>query len=218
MPRVRGPTIALAALLMLASGAAAASAPVVSTDRGCYLVGQTVRVSGSGFAAGRAYDIAVDGVDFGGARTDASGTFTAHLVPGGLPADVAQSVDQVSASDGSSEAETEFTLTRSAGARFMASRGDPRGLRAPFQIWGFSLHGTVRSVYVHYVGPSGQPRETVRLGQTSGQCGYLLTPRTRFFPFSPSTGRWALQVDTQSRYASHPRGPVARIYVQIARG
>ncbi len=215
---MRSVAIVLGVVLLSAVEAAAVTAPVVQTEHGCYLVGQTVHFSGGGLAASRAYEVAVDGVDFGQSETDASGAFHGHLLPGGLPAGSPQSVDRLEVTDGSSDAATSFTVTRSAGARFLASRGDPRRLRASFQVWGFATNGSRHDTYVHYVSPSGQPSDTVRLGRTGGQCGYLLTPRMRFFPFSPSTGRWTLQVDTVARYSTHPSGPVARISVQIARG
>ena len=218
MPAVRGVGIVIAVAAVVVARAAAAAAPTVQTDRGCYLVGQSVSFNGSGFAPQRSYDTSIDGVDFGQSQTDSSGAFHAHLVPGGLPAGSPQSVEELEVTDGSSDASTTFTVTRAAGARFLASHGNPRTLRASFQVWGFSLDGSPHAVYMHYVSPGGQLRDTVPLGRTSGQCGYLLTPRMRFFPFSPSTGRWTLQADPQPRYSSQARGPVARIYVQIARG
>jgi hypothetical protein len=198
--------------------ALAAASPTVHTGHGCYLVGQAVRFAGSGFAPARSYEVAVDGVDFGQSRTDSAGALRTSLVPGGLPAGVPQSVEQLDISDGSSDAVTSFTLTRSAGARFLASRGDPRTLSAPFQLWGFALDGVSHTTYLHYVDPAGRERTTVTLGRSSGQCGYLVTHRVRVFPFSPSTGTWTLQIDTQPAYSSRPSGAVARISVRIARG
>lgn len=199
--------------------ASAASAPVVRTTAGCYPVGKTVHLIGSGFAPDRAYDVAIDGVDFGQDTTDASGSFHTHLIPGGLGAGVVQSVDRLDVTDGTSDARAVFTVSRSAGARFEATRGDPRTLRAPFQVWGFNLQGAPgEAIYLHYVSPAGQARDTVHLGRAGGQCGYLVTKPLRFFPFSPLTGAWTLQVDTWPRYSRRPSGPVARISVQIARG
>lgn len=232
---VRGVATALAILLTgaLAVGAAvgragggaawaatgtAGGGASVSASRGCYLVGQTVHFNGNGFAASRIYDVTIDGVDFGQDTTDSAGSFTAHVVPGGLPAGVPQSVEELAVSDGSTQASTRFTLTRAAGARFLASRGSPGSLRAPFQVWGFSSSGAPLGVYVHYVSPSRRVQSTVSLGRTGGQCGYLQTKPMRVFPFSPSTGTWTLQVDSQRGYSSRPSGPAARIYVTIARG
>jgi hypothetical protein len=218
MPPVRVAWVAIGGLLASAAVAVAAGPARVLTTRGCYLVGQSVRFAGSGLAPRRAYEVAIDGVDFGQSRTDATGAFHARVIPGGLPAGSAQSVDQLDVTDGSSDASATFTVTRAAGARFLASRGDPRRLRAPFQVWGFSPSGTPREIYVHYVSPSGQVPDTTDLGRAGGQCGYRLTPPVRFFPFSPSTGTWTLQVDTSRRYERRPAGPVARIVVRIASG
>ena len=213
--------IAIALVVCAGSGAAATAAgslPAVQTSRGCYLVGQSVSLTGKGFAPSRTYDVTVDGVDFGQSRTDSTGALSARFIPGGLGAGVVQSIDRLEVSDGSGVARAGFTVTRQTGARFEASRGNPRRLRAPFQAWGFALDGTPHPLYLHYVSPAGKPRSTVPLGRAAGQCGYLRTPPMRLFPFSASVGRWTLQVDTQPGYAARPAGPLARIVVVIARG
>lgn len=196
---------------------AAARGPSVKTNRSCYAVGQAVVVTGSRFAPDQLYDLAVDDVDFGQNRTNADGGFTTQLVPGGFDAGVVQSVDILDATDGTRQANTNFTVTRRPGARFLAATGNPRTLRARFQVWGFGLHGhPVRHVYLHYIAPSGQLRATVALGRTGGQCGYLLTRPLRVFPFQPSVGNWRLQIDATHGYTRHTRDPVAQIRVQVA--
>jgi hypothetical protein len=199
------------------AGAATSGKATVKTDQGCYVVGNSVALYGSGFAHLRTYDVAVDGVDFGQAKTDADGGFATHFSPGGLGAGVVQNVHRVDATDGTSDAAATFTVTRQTGGRFEVGRGDPRRLRAPFQAWGFSMDGTARALYLHYVSPTGKARTSVSLGKTGGQCGYLVTRRIRMFPFSPSVGRWTLQVDTASAYSAKPTGPWTRIRVVIRR-
>ncbi len=203
---------------LIASGLAlgASGGATVRTGRGCYVVGQSVTVIGSGFAPNRTFEVAIDGVDFRTEKTDAAGGFRASLAPGGLGANIVQHVDHLNATDGTHSADTTFTVTRTAGARFLATRGNPNTLRAPFQVWGFAPDGRPRNVYVHYVSPSGAMRQTVALGKTGGQCGYLKTGPLRVFPFSPSRGNWTLQVDTRASYTRHPRGPLWRIMVQIS--
>jgi len=210
--------VTLLAGTMCGGVALAAAGPSVKTDHSCYTVGAPVGLAGTGFAANRGYDVTVDGVDFGQSSTDSSGGFSTQLVPGGLPAGVPQRVDQLEVTDGTSDAATSFTVTRPTGARFGAARGNARQLRAPFQAWGFSLDGTRPTLYVHYVAPTGRARTTVTLGRTTGQCGYLATAPLRLFPFTPSAGRWTLQVDSASAYSSQPSGPMARITVVIRRG
>lgn len=213
----------LARALALGAGAAAsvsglafgAGTPSLHTNRSCYVVSQPVRVTGSGFAPGRPYVLSIDGVFFGQASTDAQGSFSPQIVPGGLPAGVAQAVDQIEASDGSSTADATFTLTRSAGARFLRVSGKGASLKAPLEVWGFSLSGARRTVYLHYVTPAGRSRSNVKLGHTGGQCGYLRSSTKPLFPFGASPGTWTYQVDTKARYSRHPGGPVGRIEVTV---
>ena len=129
---------------------------------------------------------------------------------------VAQHVEALTASDGTSQARTSVTLTLRAGARFLATHGSAGSLRAPVELWGFSPDGPRRSAYLHYVSPARRLRTTVALGQTGGQCGYLRTGSIRVFPFTPSKGSWVFQIDTQHGYSPHPAGAVARFTVRVA--
>jgi hypothetical protein len=208
-----------------ATAAAASATPTLHTNQGCYLVGQRVAITGSGFAASRMYQVAVDGINFGVSTTDASGAFNAALIPGGLGANVVQEAHGLSATDGTALTRTTFTVTRTTGARILAGTGTAATLHAPFQVWGFGLvHGRPTAtpgparlpVYVHYLGPRKRLTRTVALGTTRGQCGYLRTAARHVFPFIPSRGSWTLQVDSQRVYAAHPLGPVARIPVRVS--
>ena len=202
-------------LIVAGSALAASSGPTASTNRSCYLVGQPVQFSGSGFAASRTFVVSIDGIYFGASKTNSSGKFATSLRPGGLGADQAQRVVHLDATDGTATAGAVFTVTRSTGARFIASSGNPHTLRAPFEIWGFGLDGMPQTVYLHYISPLARVRLTVMLGRTGGQCGYLRTSTRRVFPFSASLGNWTLQLDTRANYSSRPGGPVARIRVMI---
>ncbi|HEY5316831.1 MAG TPA: hypothetical protein VIJ20_02550 [Solirubrobacteraceae bacterium] len=206
--------------------ALASATPMLHTNQACYLVGQRVAITGSGFAAARGYEVAVDGIDFGMSTTDATGGFTASLIPGGLGANVVQAVHTLSATDGTNLTHSTFTVTRTTGARILASTGTVARLRAPFQVWGFALeagkpvayalNGTRLPLYVHYLSPKRRLRTTIALGRTGGQCGYLRTSARRVFPFTPSRGSWTLQVDSNRTYSAHPAGPAARIRVRVS--
>ncbi|MBV9836890.1 MAG: hypothetical protein JO156_02140 [Solirubrobacterales bacterium] len=195
---------------------AAPTRPSVRTDRGCYLVGQRVHLQGAAFAPQRSYEVAIDGVDFGQRITGGQGQFSSSLVPGGLLAGFAQHVYRLEASDGTSTADTSFTVTRRTGARLLASSGNPNSLRTPFQVWDFAPNAHSVPVYLHYVAPTGTPRLTIQLGQTGGQCGYLRTGSRKVFPFLPSAGTWIFQLDTSPTFTPDPGGPVARIRVRIS--
>ncbi|MDQ6777363.1 MAG: hypothetical protein M3071_14350 [Actinomycetota bacterium] len=208
-----------------ATAAAASATPTLHTSQGCYLVGQRVAITGTGFAAARTYQVAVDGLDFGFSTTDASGAITGSLIPGGLGANVVQEAHVLSASDGTTQTDTTFTVTRTTGARIVTTTGAAATLGAPFQVWGFALdHGKPTSasgptrlpVYVHYVDPHKHAITTVPIGHTRGQCGYLRTRARRVFPFVPSRGTWTLQVDSEAVYSAHPVGPEANIPVKVS--
>jgi len=208
--------LAVSALGASGAAAAAAQSPSVSAGRGCYVVGRAVALSGSGFASRREYVVSVDGIYFGESTTRANGTFSSSLRPGGLGAGVAQQVEQLEVTDGTMVADASFTLTRATGARFLATGGSAGALRAPFEAWDLSPSGVQRTAYLHYLRPSGAPQETVELGVTSGQCGYLRTAKRKVFPFAPYPGTWTFQIDTRKAYSPHPGGPVARIRVGVA--
>jgi hypothetical protein len=197
--------------------AVALAQPSISTDRGCYLVGQTVNLSGQGFTPDSAYVVSLDGVYLGTRTADSHGNFAIPLHPGGLPAGAAQHMDHVKVSDGTNTGTATFTVTRSTGARILTSgSGSAQSIQARFQVWGFSLTGTPRQVYVHYVDPSGSQQARTLLGRIGGQCGYFTFPRQRLFPFSVSRGSWTLQFDTHKSYSPHPSGAVHKISVMVA--
>lgn len=215
-PRAFVAATCCAAAILGAAAALAFAASTVHTDRGCYVVGQTAHLSGSGFAPSTSYTVMLDGVFFGSDSTDGNGDFSIRLHPGGLPSGAAQHRDKVTVSDGTGDvASTYFTLTRSALALLTGLQKTPSGDTGRLKVWGFSLNGSRREVYLHYVGPAGRPHRTVALGPTRGACGWLVSKRELFLPFSLSRGTWTLQVDTRRSYARHPAGPVSRIRVAI---
>jgi hypothetical protein len=189
--------------------------PTITTDRGCYVVGQAVQLSGSGFAPYRSYVVTIDGVYLGSRYTDGTGSFSVPLHPGGLPAGAAEHYDPVDVTDGTTSAQTNFTVTRRAGFRVANVTGGVRSLSGRFVVWGFSLNGDTKPIYLHYVAPSGKVRKTVSLGTTRGACGYLRTARRRVFPFKVSAGKWVLQMDTQQTYSRWAPSPRVRIRVVI---
>lgn len=224
--------VAFACLTTAVAGATVAGTtvagppPVLSTNRGCFTVGQPVVITGTGFAPARMFELSLaGGVDLGVSTTDASGDFTATIHPGGLGANHVQAVEILDATDGTSTSKAMITVTRTTGARVIVTGGSTvTTVRAQFQIWGFALvngqppvtsASTQLPVYLHYVSPHNALKKTFPLGNTGGQCGYLKTKSRRVFPFVPGPGSWTLQVDTSRSYSKHPAGPVARIDVRV---
>src|SRR5438270_8902116 len=74
----------LTSLIVSGMAVAAGGRATVRTGRGCYVVGQSVTVLGSGFARNRTFEVAIDGIDFGRQKTNATGAFRQSLTPGGL--------------------------------------------------------------------------------------------------------------------------------------
>jgi hypothetical protein len=110
-------------------------------------------------------------------------------------------------------ASTRF-LSSKFGADYRPDSGDPATLRVRFYAFDF---GTKRTVYLHYVRPNRRHRLTVRLGDTGGPCGTMVSPRRRIFPFSAAPGSWRLQFDTVAKYDSTPPRPFVRLIVPVLR-
>jgi hypothetical protein len=185
---------------------ATAPAAAVDTDRDCYLqtAQTTVTVTGTGFAPGQPFAVALDdtALDGGGGTIDGLGAMRGAFSPPVLPTSQAQRRFRVSVTAADASAWSTFTLTRFA-AGFRPATGNPATMRVRFSVHGFALAGPEPTVYVHYVDPRGRLRKTIRLGRAQGQCGAIpRTAKRRLFPFAtpPRGGKWRLQFDTSRRY------------------
>jgi hypothetical protein len=195
---------ALAPLSLLLVPAAAHGA-AVQTDRTCYL--QTdktnVTVSGNGFTPGRPYGVTLDGTALTGGlgTTDAGGAMQGAFAPPALADDELERRFTVGVTSDQISATSTFTVTRLR-ANFSPSEGDPTRLKVRFSVAGFGLASPSPDVYVHYVTPAGRLKETIRLGQATGQCGRIVrTAKRKLFPFSrPTLGKWNLQFDTSKAF------------------
>lgn len=198
------------ALLAALPAAAHAAVPALQTDRTCYL--QTdktnVTVTGNGFAAKTPYVVSLDGtaLNDGSQLMDDLGTMQGTFPPPALGTDELQRRFAVSVASGGASASAQFTVTRLQ-ANFSPSQGDPTRLRVRFSVAGFGLVDHNPEVYVHYISPKGKLKETVRLGQATGQCGRIVrTAKRRLFPFDkPALGKWNLQFDTTRSFAMGTR-------------
>ena len=195
---------------LLAPAAAHASVPALRTDRTCYL--QTdktnVTVTGNGFNAGTSYVVSLDGtaLNDGTQLMDPLGAMQGTFAPPSLADDELQRAFAVSVASGGLTATAQFTVTRLQ-ANFTPSEGDPTKLKVRFSVAGFGLTTHNPDVYVHYVSPAGKVKDTVRLGQATGQCGRIeKTAKRKLFPFArPALGKWQLQFDTTKSYTKGNR-------------
>jgi hypothetical protein len=190
---------------------AAAHGAAVQTDRTCYLqTAQTnVTVSGNGFTPGRPYTVGLDGTALtsGSNLIDATGAMQGAFAPPALGTDELERTFEVGVTSDALAASASFTVTRLK-ANFTPSSGDPRKLKVRFSVAGFALATPDPDVYVHYIDPRGKLKQTVRLGQATGQCGRIeRTAKRRLFPFtSPRLGKWQLQFDTSESFTLGVKG------------
>jgi len=227
MPRAhpRNPlALGVLAAALACTPAAAAAPATLTTDARCYVQGAQLRMTAGGLQPNAPLTVALDGrqLHYGDGstpRSDAAGSFTSAFATPLLAAGAHERRHLLRVSDGTHRPRARFTVTRPAGADFQPSSGDPRTLRARFEVWGFSIttRGDRRPlpVWLHWVNPRGKVRRSAALGTTSGDCGALTTPRRRVFPFAPEAGSWTLVVDTQRGYRVHADGPRAKIPVHV---
>jgi hypothetical protein len=219
------PTAVLAALAALAAAPAAAHAATARADRACYLQSIQARVSvtGTGFTPGRPFHVEIGGelVEGSEGTVDDAGVARTSFVPPAVGRTRREKGFTATVVQDDITADVSFSVTRFL-ADFTPEEGKPATLRVRFSAFGFGLlqahplQPAPRSVYVHYVDPSGQVHRTARLGRTAGPCGHVLrTDRRRLFPFKARPGEWTLQFDTSPHYR---RGTGTSTFLYYTRG
>ena len=205
---------ALALLAPLGVGAQAAGAATVSTPERCYSSREPVDYVGTEFRAGTKYTVFVAGRQIETGRVsrfgDLAGSFNAPA-PDSRPA--GERTFTLTVTDGQRRASTRFRSTKF-GADYRPDRGDPATLRVRFYAFDF---GARRTVYLHYVRPNRRPRLTIKLGQTGGPCGTVVSGLRRIFPFPAGPGSWRLQFDTVAKFDATPPRPFVRLVVPVLR-
>ncbi|HVP01071.1 MAG TPA: hypothetical protein VMT10_00770 [Solirubrobacteraceae bacterium] len=203
-------TAILAAIAALcATWSAAASAATVSLDRACYKASSAgiVTITGQGFTPGEQYTVLVQGgvVDVGTAAADGS---LVKRIPVPLPPDSGPGAHtgtySVEVQQVDNDAKSSFQASAVYGD-FTPGSGDPRTLRVHFIAYGFGTATPagqpMPTVYVHYIDPRGKLRKTVAIGAGTAPCGTIKrTALRKLFPFTPRSGTWTLQYDTQQKY------------------
>jgi hypothetical protein len=199
------PVVGIMAIVDVAGSATSAH---IQLNKGCYLLGETASVNGSGFTPGGTWHIALDGSRLGSGSTGFTGDISATFsVPGHLTSGAAEDQHELTVSDSAHGDTARFYVTR-LDAEFSPRKGDPGKLRVRFHLLGWG-HG--KQLYLHYVNPKGSLRTTRYLGAAQGSCGHLTTKRVKLFKFVPRPGLWKLQIDTQSSYSptTTPRAEIS---------
>ena len=230
MPRVRmrHPPLrsaALAVALTAVGATAAAAAPAtLATDARCYAQGASLRMTAAGLTPDAPLTVTLDGqrLRYGDGSTpaaDAAGAFASSFAVPALAPGTTQQRHRLAVGDGTHRPRARFTVSRPPGAAFDPASGDPRTLRARFEVWGFALAAPGRAarmpVWLHWLSPAGKLRRSAPLGTTGGDCGTLATAPRRVFPFAPEPGRWLLVLDAHRTYRVHASGPRAKIPVHV---
>jgi hypothetical protein len=204
--------------LILAATPAAASAATLTTDASCYQETGEVVLSGAGYTPLSTVSVTRDSKPLGTADTDANGAFQRKFETPELPRNMRERLYQLSATDALNVAYSRYRATK-VFADFEPGAGNPKTLKVRFAINGFGLVSRRRAVFLHYVGPRGKSRHTVRLGTATGTCGLIRrTSERRLFPFNPQRGNWILQFDTNKTYVrgtSRSKFPWVRKPVEV---
>jgi hypothetical protein len=210
----RRAAVVLALLAPLGAGVQAAGAATVSTPERCYSSREPVDYVGTEFRAEAKYTVFVAGRQIETGRVsrfgDLAGSFKAP-VPDSRPA--GERTFTLTVTDGQRRATTRFRSTKF-GADYRPDRGDPATLRVRFYAFDF---GAGRTVYLHYIRPNRRHRLTIKLGETGGPCGTVVSGRRRIFPFPAVPGSWRLQFDTVAKFDATPPRPFVRLIVPVLR-
>ncbi len=210
------------AALALAAAAPASAAPVLKPLKPCYDAvdkadggTEPVVVGGSGFTPNALVDIALDGNPLiKGAQVDGNGTLPDGTIAAPFVASGRKGF-QITVSEQANPAQTVSAtslVTRLTVAVTPRSATPTTTVR--FRGAGFTDKAPV---YAHYV-RNGRVRRTVRLTKrTTGPCG-TFSVRRHQFPFTPSIGKWRLQVDQRKAYRKAPGSPFLVLSVDVRRG
>jgi hypothetical protein len=194
-----------AAALCLLGAPAAAHAGTVALDKPCYVEGEPIVATGSGFSPNSQLTLtsSAGGDPFPAAVADADGGFLTRLeapaptARGARPTDVTSTtLTVVDPLNGTLNTATPFQL-----ANFAVDRGQSRNPRS-VRTWYFSGFPTGSSIYGHFRF-GGRTVANHRFGTAAGACG-LLHARARGIPVARlKTGTWTIQVDTAEAYKRH---------------
>jgi hypothetical protein len=206
----------LAASAALAAPAGAHGA-ALQPLKSCYVsvdeeVRERMAVAGSGFTPNTVVEVMIDGEVVEGAVTDADGALGPLSVKAPFRRRGVREFTLTAAERGNPA--NSVSLLTSVAALSLRLRPTPRRARQRITWLGRGFTGA-GDVYAHYV-RAGKHRRTVRLGDTTGDCGRLNVER-RQFPFEPHVGSWVIRVDQQKRWSRRPKGVFYSLEVDVAR-
>jgi len=199
---VRAPISGLLAALVVTAVAPAANAAQITTDRGCYPVGDDVRVSLTGMPVGESVDVRVDDDVAAEVSIDSGGAGSATVMaPKGRPPRPIKLRAQVSLQI---LAESFFRV--SVPVVEMSPASAKPTTRVTYSLSGFAGSG---SIYAH-VARGGKLLRSVEVGTPAAPCAELRV-RIPQLPLSrPPKGLYTVQFDQQRAYRARRAGSVVR--------
>jgi hypothetical protein len=183
------------------AGTAQAQSVAISPAKACYLSGDTISFSGSGYTAGGAVEVTLDSSSLGQLTADAAGNVAGEIRLGTMRGVRSHALTATDTTNPALVASASFfgTLLRvdvrpaeaRAGRRLRISGA---GFVSPHDG---SLAG--RSVFMHVRGPGGYKSDG-RVGALKAPCGAFKV-RRRIVPAGADSGRYRVQFDGARRFS-----------------
>jgi hypothetical protein len=184
-----------------AAGTAQAQSIGISPAKACYLSGDTIGFSGSGYTAGGPVDVTLDGTSLGQLAADAAGNVAGEIVLGTMRGVRSHALTATDATNPALVASASFlgTLRRVTVRPARAKAG--RRLRISGAGFVSSQDGSLagRSVFMHVRGPRGYKSDG-RVGRLKAPCGSFKV-RRRIVPTGADSGRYRVQFDAARRFS-----------------
>lgn len=183
------------ALALTAASAATADAATLRTDRQCYIPGQPLTVSGSGWAPGSGWSVFGGGLD-GSGTADGAGAFAfATEAPDIEQTTRPRTLTLAGSQDGAAVAKTTFKVVS-----FLVEPEKPDGRVTGRTSWSMSGFGPGQPIFFHV--KRGKRAWTQKAGRGDRTCG-TLTTRLRRLPAVPERhigyGTYKLFVDNRRK-------------------
>jgi hypothetical protein len=183
-----------------AAMAGTAQAATISIDpvKACYLSGDKITASGTGFTAGGPVDVSIDGKSLGQLAADAAGNIAGEVSLGTMRGVKSHALTATDVTDSTLMASVSFLATTN---RVIVKPKNARaGRKLQLRGSGF-LAGP--NVFMHVRGPGGYKSDG-RVAKPQGPCG-TFTVRKRIVPPGADTGSYKVQFDAVRRFSKKTR-------------
>src|SRR5262245_51455846 len=189
-------TIVMAGGVVLAADAQAQSL-TITPPKPCYLAGEQITGTATGFTPGGLVDFAIDGTSLGPLVADGSGTVAAPIVLGGMRGAKSHGLTATDQTNPAIVANAAYLGTTR--RVVVKPTNAPAGRARRLTGYGFL---NARRVYIHVRG-NGYSADK-RIARPGGPCGTFAT-RQVIVPSSAGRGRYLVQFDAKKRYSKKTR-------------